>query len=136
MSKKKNPVICSLQKIAGCPTCPDRNICKKEENTYLSKRFEKGQRYPLHYGTGTEWFKYAGEIEVLEAEYFENPIKQENIFDSNLTLGKATIKYVGTKYYKNKTYKVDIIYAPKDEWSGEMYYIKLTTKRYFSLVHG
>jgi hypothetical protein len=104
------------------------NEKQKEDNSYHGKRFEKGMRYPLHYGSKKMRTDLAGEVEILDIEYFDHPVPRASGMHS--TIGRATIRQTGTKYYVNDKYDVDILYSPEDEWYKEFHLLWLTTKCY------
>lgn len=99
------------------------------------KQFEKGKQYPLHFKS-KKWEELAGTIEIIEVEYFEEPleISEQNTNAGIFQIGKAAIKYIGTKYYKNKIFAVPIVGYFKTEYKeDEKTCISLDNKFYFSV---
>jgi hypothetical protein len=98
------------------------------------KQFEKGEQYPLHYKSKS-FDVFAGKIEVVDIEYFDEPQESTgNKINDIADIGKAIIKYVGTKYYKDKLFEVDIVGYFKTEYrEKEQTCISLNNKFYFSV---
>ena len=94
------------------------------------KKFEVGKRYALHYKSKPHSV-IAGEVEVLEAEYFDKPkeISDSNTLSGIYDVGKARIKYIGTKYYKDKAFWVEIVGYFKSDSTC----LSLDKKFYFSV---
>jgi hypothetical protein len=99
------------------------------------ERFEKGKFYPLHFKSKC-WNELAGKIEIVDIEYFEKP-KEFNEQDTRcgiLDIGIAKIRYVDTKYYKNKLFDVGVVgYFKNDLRDEEKTCISLDNKFYFSV---
>ncbi|HAB60042.1 MAG TPA: hypothetical protein DCE48_04920 [Lachnospiraceae bacterium] len=98
------------------------------------KQFEKGKQYDLRYKS-KKWNELAGKIEIVDLEYFDRPVEiRGNDIKSIAQIGKATIKYMDTKYYKNKLYNVEIVGYFKTEFrEKESTCISLNNKFYFSV---
>lgn len=99
------------------------------------KKFEKGKRYPLRFKSKT-WNELAGAIEIVKIEYFEKPmeISEQNTKSGIFDIGKAKIKYIDTKYYKNKLFEVRIVgYFKTDFRKKESSCISLDNKFYLSV---
>ena len=99
------------------------------------KKFEQGKQYPLRFKSKT-WNELAGAIEVVEIEYFEKPMEiskrdtESGIFET----GKAKVKYIDTKYYKNKLFEARIVgYFKTDFRKKESSCISLDNKFYLSV---
>lgn len=99
------------------------------------KRFEQGKQYPLRFKS-KKWHELAGAIEVEEIEYFDKPmeISERDTESGIFEIGKAKIKYIDTKYYKNKLFEVRIVgYFKTDIRKEESSCISLENKFYFSV---
>lgn len=99
------------------------------------KKFEQGKQYPLRFKS-KKWNELAGAIEVVKIEYFEKPMEiSERDTESRIfQIGKAKIKYIDTKYYKNKLFEVQIVgYFKTDIRKEESSCISLENKFYFSV---
>lgn len=104
------------------------------------KKFERGKQYPLRFKS-KKWrifFKYrwAAVIEVVEIEYFDKPmeISERDTESGIFNIGKATIKYIDTEYYKNKLFEVWIVgYFKTDIRKEESSCISLENKFYSSV---
>jgi len=97
------------------------------------KRFEKGKQYPLHFKS-KKWNELAGAVEVTEIEYFQEPkeISEQNTAAAIFQIGKASIRYVDTKYYKNKHFEVRIVgYFKTEHNEKEESCLSLDNKFYF-----
>lgn len=94
------------------------------------KRFESGKRYALRYKSKPKSV-VAGEVEVLETEYFDKPkeISDNDTLSGIYNVGKAKIKYIGTRYYKDKVFWVDIV----GYYKSDLTCLDLDKKIYFSV---
>lgn len=99
------------------------------------KKFKQGKQYPLRFKSKT-WNELAGAIEIVEIEYFDKPmeISERDTESGIFNIGKATIKYIDTKYYKNKLFEVWIVgYFKTDIRKEESSCISLENKFYSSV---
>lgn len=99
------------------------------------KKIEQGKQYPLRFKSKT-WNELAGAIEVVEIEYFEKPmeISKRDTESGIFQIGKAKVKYIDTKYYKNKLFEVRIVgYFKTDFRKKESACISLDNKFYLSV---
>jgi hypothetical protein len=98
------------------------------------EKFEKGKQYGLHYKSKS-WDEWAGKIEITEIQYYDQPIEiHGNKIEDIAQIGEAIIKYVDTKYYKNKLFKVPIVgYFGTRDREKETNCLSLNNKFYFSV---
>lgn len=97
-------------------------------------KFEKGKQYNLHYKS-KKWSELAGKVEVAEIQYYDSPIEiHGNKIEEIAQIGEATIKYIDTKYYKDKLFKVPVVgYFITRGRKKETTCLSLDNKFYFSV---
>lgn len=97
-------------------------------------KFEKDKQYDLHYKSKS-WNEIAGKIKIIDIEYYEKPRESKgNEINDIADIGKATIKYIDTKYYRNKLFEVDIVgYFKTKHREKERTCLSLDNKFYFSV---